>query len=77
MYISGHPLLKYADDLEEHSNFDFTEKINPRNQDKVRIGGAISDLKLHFDKKNNQMAFFKLDCLGGQAEILVFSSVFF
>ena len=76
MYISGHPLLKYADDLEEHSNFDFTEKINPRNQDKVRIGGAISDLKLHFDKKNNQMAFFKLDCLGGQAEILVFSSVF-
>ena len=76
MYISGHPLLKYADDLEEHSNFDFTEKINPRNQDKVRIGGAISDLKLHFDKKNNQMAFFKLDCLGGQAEILAFSSVF-
>ena len=76
MYISGHPLLKYADDLEEHSNFDFTEKINPRNQDKVRIGGAISDLKLHFDKKNNQMAFFKLDCLGGQAEILVFSSIF-
>ena len=76
MYISGHPLLKYADDLEEHSNFDFTEKINPRNQDKVRIGGAIPDLKLHFDKKNNQMAFFKLDCLGGQAEILAFSSVF-
>ena len=76
MYISGHPLLKYADDLEEHSNFDFTEKINPRNQDKVRIGGAITDLKLHFDKKNNQMAFFKLDCLGGQAEILAFSSVF-
>ena len=76
MYISGHPLLKYADDLEEHSNFDFTEKVNPRNQDKVRIGGAITDLKLHFDKKNNQMAFFKLDCLGGQAEILAFSSVF-
>jgi DNA polymerase-3 subunit alpha len=76
MYISGHPLLKYADDLEEHSNFDFTEKINPRNQDKVRIGGAITDLKLHFDKKNNQMAFFKLDCLGGQSEILAFSSVF-
>ena len=76
MYISGHPLLKYADDLEEHSNFDFTEKLNPRSQNKVRIGGAITDLKLHFDKKNNQMAFFKLDCLGGQAEILAFSSVF-
>ncbi|GIS36206.1 MAG: hypothetical protein Ct9H90mP7_2140 [Candidatus Neomarinimicrobiota bacterium] len=28
MYLSGHPLLKYADDLEEYSNFDFTDKIN-------------------------------------------------
>ena len=76
LYLSGHPLLKYADDLEEYSNFDFTDKINYSNQDKIRIGGAITDLKLHFDKKNNQMAFFKLDCLGGQAEILAFSSVF-
>ena len=76
MYLSGHPLLKYADDLEEYSNFDFTDKINYHDQDKIRIGGAITDLKLHFDKKNNQMAFFKLDCLGGQAEILTFSSVF-
>ena len=53
MYLSGHPLLKYADDLEEYSNFDFTDKINYANQDKIRIGGAITDLKLHFDKKNN------------------------
>ena len=76
LYLSGHPLLKYADDLEEYSNYDFTDKINYSDQDKIRIGGAITDLKLHFDKKNNQMAFFKLDCLGGQAEILAFSSVF-
>jgi DNA polymerase-3 subunit alpha len=27
MYLSGHPLLKYAEDLEEFSNYDFTEKI--------------------------------------------------
>ena len=52
MYLSGHPLLKYADDLEEYSNFDFTDKINYHDQDKIRIGGAITDLKLHFDKKN-------------------------
>ena len=28
------------------------------------------------DKKGNQMSFFKLDCLGGQAEILAFSDTF-
>ena len=76
MYLSGHPLLKYAEDLEEFSNFDFTEKMRGSNGEKVRVGGAISEVKIHFDRKNNQMAFFKLDCLGGQAEILAFSDTF-
>ena len=31
---------------------------------------------MHFARKNNQMAFFKLDCLGGQVEILAFSDTF-
>ena len=76
LYLSGHPLLKYADELEEFSNFDFTDKVIMNNDDKVRIGGAIGEVKMHFDRKNNQMAFFKLDCLGGQAEILAFSDTF-
>ncbi|MBT3948130.1 MAG: DNA polymerase III subunit alpha [Candidatus Marinimicrobia bacterium] len=76
MYLSGHPLLKYAEDLEEFSNFDFTDNIEQPNGSKVRIGGSICDVKMHFDRKNNQMAFFKLDCLGGQAEILAFSDTF-
>ncbi|MBT6129935.1 MAG: DNA polymerase III subunit alpha, partial [Candidatus Marinimicrobia bacterium] len=76
MYLSGHPLLKYAEDLEEFSNFDFTEKVEGYNGQKVRVGGAIAEVRMHFDRKNNQMAFFKLDCLGGQAEILAFSDTF-
>lgn len=76
LYLTGHPLLKYADDLEEFSNFDFTEKVEELKMDNVRIGGAILDFRLHFDRKNNQMAFFNLECLGGQAEVLAFSSVF-
>ena len=73
MYLSGHPLLKHAEELEEYSTFDFIDKKIGGNGDKVRVGGAITELKMHFDRKNNQMAFFKLDCLGGQAEILAFS----
>ncbi|MEK0338082.1 MAG: hypothetical protein QQN41_11675, partial [Nitrosopumilus sp.] len=76
LYLSGHPLLKYADDLEEFSNFDFSEKIPVRSIDKIQIGGIIRDLRLHYDRKNNQMAFFNLDCLGGQAEILAFSDTY-
>ena len=43
------------------------DKVIMNNYDKVRVGGAIGEVKMHFDRKNNQMAFFKLDCLGGQA----------
>ncbi len=76
LYLTGHPLLKYAEDLEEFSNFDFSEDITEIKLEEVRLGGSVQELKLHFDRKNNQMAFFKLVCLGGQAEVLVFSSVY-
>ena len=66
LYLTGHPLLKFAEDLEEFSNFDFSENMEELKLDKVRLGGSIQDFKLHFDRKNNQMAFFKLECLGGQ-----------
>jgi len=75
-YISGHPLLKYADDLEEFSNYDFSEEMSINSNQKIQIGGIIVDLKHHFYGSGNKMAFFNLDCLGGQAEILVFSDVF-
>lgn len=76
MFISGHPLLEYAEDLEEFSNYDFSDNIEHLQQDKIRVGGQIREVKMHFDRKNNQMAFFRLDCLGGQAEILAFSDTF-
>ncbi len=76
LYLSGHPLLKHADDLEEFSNFDFTENVSLRSLEKIQIGGMIRDLKQHYDRKNNQMAFFNLDCLGGQAEVLAFSDTY-
>ena len=76
LYLSGHPLLKYADDLEEFSNFDFSEKISLQSMDKIQIGGILRDLRLHYDRKNNQMAFFNIDCLGGQAEIITFSETY-
>ncbi|MEE8340942.1 MAG: OB-fold nucleic acid binding domain-containing protein, partial [Candidatus Neomarinimicrobiota bacterium] len=76
LYLSGHPLLKYADDLEEFSNFDFSEKISLQSMDKIQIGGILTNLRLHYDRKNNQMAFFNIDCLGGQAEIITFSETY-
>ena len=76
LYLTGHPLFEYADDLEDFSNHDFSEKVNSITSSNIRIGGSIQNLKIHYDRKNNQMAFFTLECLGGRAEILVFSKTF-
>jgi len=75
-YVSGHPLLKFADDLEEFSNIDLSEKNVVNKEKDVRIGGLISELRHHFDRKKKQMAFFKIEVLGGQVEILAFSDTF-
>ena len=76
IYVSGNPLIKYADTIEELSNYDFSEERILKENSIVKIGGAITNFKLHFDKKNQQMAFFNLDCLGGQAEAIIFHDAF-
>jgi len=76
LYLSGHPLLKHAEDLEEFSTFDFTETVNTKKVKKVRIGGIITGLRRHLDRTGKTMGFFSLECLGGQAEILAFKDTF-
>ncbi len=73
MYLSGHPLLKYAEDLEQFSTFDFTEEVERLELENVRIGGTIQELRFHQDRKGKTMAFFRLECLGGSADITIFS----
>lgn len=75
-YLTGHPLLKYADDLERFSNFDFTEQNDYDHGQVLKLGGIIQEIKHHFDKKNQQMVFFSLDCLGGRVDVLVFHDTF-
>ena len=55
--------------LEELSNYDFIEKNYLKEDTLIKLGGAISSFKLHYDKKNRPMAFFNLDCLGGQVAV--------
>ena len=56
--------------------FYFTEKKYLKEDSLIRIGGAVSSFKLHYDKKNQPMAFFNLDCLGGQVEAIIFHDAF-
>ncbi|MCH8011613.1 MAG: DNA polymerase III subunit alpha [Candidatus Marinimicrobia bacterium] len=75
-FLTGHPLLDYAYELEKFTNYDFPESANDLELKTIRVGGIIQDFKLHFDKKNQQMAFLSLDCLGGKIDVLIFHETF-
>ncbi|MBH09801.1 MAG: DNA polymerase III subunit alpha [Candidatus Marinimicrobia bacterium] len=76
LYISGHPLLEHAEDLEEFTSIDFSEKQEISKNDIITIGGMITRINKRIDRRNRPMAFFDMDCLGGHAEIIVFSDCY-
>ena len=76
LYVSGHPLLEHADDLEEFTTVSFEEGQELSKNDTVFEGGMITKIVRRYDKRNREMAFFDLDCLGGHAEIVVFSDCY-
>ena len=76
LYVSGHPLLEHAEDLEEFTNVDFSGAQELSKNDKVILGGMITKINKRFDRRNRPMAFFNMDCLGGHAEVIAFSDCF-
>ncbi len=64
LYMSGHPLLKYAEELEELSTFDFTEKVNTGDNDMVRIGGIIHSKKFILIRNSAACVFSTWSALG-------------
>ncbi len=76
IYISGHPLLEHADDLEEFTTISFDNDQNISKNDTICIGGMITKIIHRFDKRNREMAFFDMDCLGGQIEIVAFNDCY-
>ena len=76
LYVSGHPLLEHAEDLEEFTNISFDESNELSKNDIIMIGGMITKIVRRYDRRNREMAFFDMDCLGGHVEIVVFSDAY-
>ena len=76
LYVSGHPLLEHAEDLEEFTNISFDDSNELSKNDIIMIGGMITKIVRRYDRRNREMAFFDMDCLGGHAEIVVFSDAY-
>lgn len=72
-YLTGHPLEGYESEIQAFSNIDLLDLTAVRDEQDIRVGGIISSMKIHYDKRNNQMAFFTLNGLDGSIEALTFS----
>ncbi|MGF7060244.1 DNA polymerase III subunit alpha [Brassicibacter mesophilus] len=89
VYISGHPLSSYEDDLREISNttsaeiFEIKEELDTdknesglKDGSRVVIGGIIIKKQNKITKNNNMMAFATLEDLYGTVELIIFPATF-
>ena len=88
IYISGHPLEKYREKIQEISTINTlmieeanesilsNEKSSLEDNKNVTIAGIITKIKKKFTKNNKVMCFLTLEDLYGTAEIIVFESIY-
>ena len=74
-YMSGDPLEKYIDELNEFSNVNLAD-IPEKKPAKIRIGGIIRSVNSRYDKKNKPWAIIEINGTAGKADIFVFSAVY-
>jgi DNA polymerase-3 subunit alpha len=72
-YVSGHPLLKYEEEVNVFSTAKFGQPESLKPGSVVRACGIVTAVKKKIDKKGNMMAFVTLEDFTGRGECIVFS----
>jgi DNA polymerase-3 subunit alpha len=76
-YITGHPLYAYKNIVNLYStNLDVQNGTQNGDQGNINICGMITEIRTLLDKKQNKMAFVKIEDFGKTYEAVVFGSVF-
>lgn len=75
-YISGHPLSKFNLEVKMFSTTDFNSMHSLSDGTFVSIGAMITEVKKHYDRKNNVMAFISVEDFTGSAEAIAFSDTY-
>jgi len=76
-YITGHPLYAYKNIVRLYgTNFDVQNGNLNDSQGNINICGMITEIRTLLDKKQNKMAFVKIEDFDKTYEAVVFGSVF-
>jgi len=76
IYVTGHPLSRYKDEITAFSTIKLSNLQVLKDENTIKVGGIITNIKTIFDHSNRKMAFFTLEDFSGSAEVLTFSSVY-
>ncbi len=76
LYASGHPLLKFEQDVNEFATVRLGDPSGFKNLSAVRACGIVTGIKQRIDKRNKMMAFVTIEDFSGKADCIVFSDPF-
>ncbi len=85
IYVSGHPLDSFADEISKYSNIksidlDFDEETGPASYlidgQLVKFIGIVNHVKVKITKNNDIMAFVSLEDLYGEITVIVFPKTY-
>lgn len=85
LYVTGHPLSEYESELKNRTSVNtFTlnslkeepEELQKYNEQEHIIGGIVIEKRITMTKKNDSMAFIKIEDLYGNIEVVLFPRVY-
>jgi len=75
-YVSGNPLNQYKAVVDSLSTIKLSDKESPLIGESVRVCGLISEIRSRLDKKNNTIAFVKIEDFTGKGELVFWSEAY-
>ena len=75
-YITGHPLLRFADRLQFVTNANSGNLNEKRDKDTVTVAGVVSSISEKPTKRKDIMCYLTLEDLQGSINIIIFGDVY-
>jgi len=75
LYLTGHPIARYADELKRITNATIAE-LRPTEDRSIIVAGLIVAMRTMQTKRGDRMAFVTLDDRTGRLELAVFSDIY-
>ena len=85
IYVSGHPLAEYEEQLRRkvsHTSLDFIppeedeDRVQVEEDTRVIVGGMVADISVKYTRNNDKMAFLTLEDFQGSMEVILFPKVY-